>query len=472
MKLFNYHDCLNLNISQIKKSISKNINSSQVKLISSFSFGNEVPLKAEGVFIQTNKRKVLDMTGGIGVLNHGHNHPDILKVRKLFSETKQMEVHKNFFSKFLVGLVNNLSYILPSDIKYFYFPNSGAEAVDGAVKLAYKYHNGKRDYILHSNISFHGKLIGAGSLTASNETSGFDFQKIKNTRSFKYNDFKSLEKLVKKLMKNNKSNIYAIIVEPFSGQTCKELSNNFLNNLRKICSKNNIVLIFDEIYSGFCKTGKIFNFQRVKGLTPDIVTFSKSFGGGKASISGYGIKEKFHKEAYDNMFDATLHSTTYYGFGEESVSAMEAINIMIRDRYEEKSLRNGILIKNNLKNLKEKYTDLIGEFRGSGSVFGIKFNNKNLLKIIQDKLYLIPNKFFKDKFFADKLIAASIIEELYFKYSILTYFAINEDIIFKISPPVIIKKKEIDYFFDSLDKCLKYGLYKLIIKFLRKKYFV
>ena len=227
MKIYSFKDCLNIDISQIKKSISNNINASQMKLISSLSFGNEIPKKAEGVYIYTKKRKILDMTGGIGVLNHGHNHPQILKARKSFSEKKQMEVHKNFFSKFLYGLINNLLIILPKEIQYFYFPNSGAEAVDGAIKLAYKYHQGKRDFILHSDISFHGKLIGAGSLTSSNETKGFNFQKIKNTKSFIYDDIKSIEKLINKLKKDNKSNIYAIIVEPFSGQTCRELSEKF-----------------------------------------------------------------------------------------------------------------------------------------------------------------------------------------------------------------------------------------------------
>ena len=91
-----------------------------MKLISSFSFGNEIPKKAEGVYIYTKKRKILDMTGGIGVLNHGHNHPQILKVRNLFLKKNKWRFI-NFFSKFLYGLINNLLIILPKEIQYFYF---------------------------------------------------------------------------------------------------------------------------------------------------------------------------------------------------------------------------------------------------------------------------------------------------------------------------------------------------------------
>ena len=123
MKLFTYDDCLNLDIKNLHSAYNKNINSSQVKLISSFGFGNEIPTSAKGCFIYTKNKKILDMTGGIGVLNHGHNHEKIISIRKRFLNDSQMEVHKNFFSKFIVGLVNNLKQIVPKEIEYFYFPN-------------------------------------------------------------------------------------------------------------------------------------------------------------------------------------------------------------------------------------------------------------------------------------------------------------------------------------------------------------
>lgn len=471
MKLYSYDDCLNLNINDIHKTHSKNINKSQVKLISSFGFGKEVPIKAQGSYIFTNKKKILDMTGGIGVLNHGHNHKKIVNIRKKFLNDHQMEVHKNFFSKFLVGLINNLKFILPKEINNFYFPNSGAESVEGSLKLAYKYFNGQRKYVMYSDISFHGKLIGAGSITSSNETSGFKFQGLKNKIKYKFNNIESVKKLVARYKIKNKSNIYAIIIEPFSGQTCRSCSEEFLLELRKICNNEGIILIFDEIYSGFCKTGNYFNFQRVKNLCPDIVTFSKSFGGGKASIAGYGVKNKFHNKAYDNLYDATLHSTTYFGFAEEIATAMESVKILVEENFPKKTQMNSHIIEKNLNKLKEKYPNLIELYRGSGSAYGIKFKKNFLIRFLKNKLSHIPSKFFKDKFLTDKVIAGSIIEHLYTKYSILTYFAINEDIIFKISPSINIKKKDLDYFFSSLDKTLQIGINNLIIKFIKQKYF-
>ena len=90
------------------------------------------------------------------------------------------------------------------------------------------------------------------------------------------------------------------------------------------------------MYTGWAKTSALFYFMKFQNVCPDIVTYAKSFGGGKSSISGYTARNIFSK-AYDNSNDATLHSTTYNGFGEETVTAIEAINIIIEENYVEKS---------------------------------------------------------------------------------------------------------------------------------------
>ena len=96
------------------------------------------------------------------MLNHGHNHPEILAVRKRFQEQKRMEVHKNYLSPFIAKLSFAIAELLPEDLKISFFCNSGGESVGGAVKLAYKSFNGKRSRIMSAGISFHGKLLWIG----------------------------------------------------------------------------------------------------------------------------------------------------------------------------------------------------------------------------------------------------------------------------------------------------------------------
>lgn len=466
--LYTWQECSGFDIEKIQELYREYVSKSQVELIGSFGFGRSVAVSAEGMYIQTSDgRNILDFTGGIGVLNHGHNHPRILAARIEYQKQKLMEVHKNFLSQYIAGLSHNIGELLPEDLDISYFCNSGAEAVEGAVKLAYKYHDGDRKYILHSDISFHGKLLGAAGLTGSPELD-YNFPTIPNVESFKYNNIDSVKEVVSKFRKTDgKSDIYAFILEPLNGSTLKECSSEFLKELRGICDREGIVLVFDEVYTGWGKTGELFNFIK-KGVVPDIVTFAKSFGGGKASISGYTTRTPIYRKAYDNFNDATLHSTTYNGFGEECITAIEAINIVVEDDYVGKSKRIYERLSSGLMRLKEKYPDIIDEVRGSGALHGVLLNGE-INTVIKSLISFLPAKVFKDERFVAKLITGSVISELFNTHDILTFYGSNREIPLILSPSLIVTDEELDRFLDALDKTLAIGKRKLIMNFLKQK---
>jgi len=459
-----------LSIKDIHEMYSKYVSSSQVDLISSFLFGNETVEYSEGCYIHTKQsNRILDLTGGIGVLNHGHNHPRILKVRKEFNEKKRMEVHKNFFSPYVAVLSHNIAQLLPNDLNISYFPNSGAEAVEGAMKMAYKYHDGKRKSILHTDISFHGKLLGAASITGSPELH-FDFPKIPGSYSFKYDDIDSVVNLIGRLRNDDgSSDVYAIVVEPLNASSMRSCSSHFLVRLRELCDNENIILIFDEVYSGWGKTGHLFNFMRVDDLVPDIVTYAKSFGGGKSSISGYTARESVFRNAYDNKRDATLHSTTYYGFGEECVTAIEAVNIIVEEKFIEKSKEIGSRMSEGLSNISSKHSDLIIEVRGSGALWGVIINPGITEKVIGMLSAVFPVGLLNDKLFAKKLCTGAVISALYDKYKILSFFGSNQDVPLILSFPLVAGEDEVDYALSSLDSVFSLGMPTLISQFVINK---
>ena len=467
--LLTWEECAEFDIEAIQQLYREYVNASQVKLIGSFGFGRTVAVSAEGMYIYTaDGRRILDFTGGVGVLSLGHNHPRLLAARIEFQKQKRMEVHKNFLSQYVVGLSHNIAKLLPEDLNISFFCNSGAEAVEGAVKLAYKYFNGGRKYILHSDISFHGKLLGAGGLTGSPELH-FRFPTIPNIESFEYNDIESVKSLVSKLRKpDGESDVYAIILEPMNASSLRECSKAFLTELREICSKEEIVLIFDEIYTGWAKTGELFYFMK-HGVVPDIVTMSKSFGGGKASISCYTTRTPFFRKAYDNLNDATLHSTTYNAFGEECITAMEAINIIVEENYVGRSKRIYQRLHSGLKKLQEKYPDFIDEVRGSGALNGVLLN-KDFSPVIEKAIRFVPGDIFKDERFMAKLITGSVISELFNTHDILTFYGSNREIPLIISPSLIVEDEEIDRFLDALDETLSIGRAKLLLDFVRYKF--
>ncbi len=468
--LYTWQQCAEFDIEKIHELYKEFVNKSQADLIGSFRFGRTVAVKAEGMYIYTSDgRELLDFTGGSGVLNHGHNHQKILAARMEYQKQKRMEVHKNFLSPYIAGLSHNIAKLLPKDLNISYFCNSGAEANEGAVKLAYKYHNGNRKYILHADIAYHGKLLGSAGLSSTPEFD-FRFPTIQHVESFKYNNIESVMAFVAKLRKaNGESDIYAIIVEPFSASSLRECSTEFLRELRGICSNEKIILIFDEVYTGWAKTGDLFNFMQ-KGVVPDIVTYSKSFGGGKSSISGYTTRTPIFRKAYDNLSDATLHSTTYNGFGEECITAIEAINVIIEDNYVDRAKRINQRLGSGLGRLHEKYPYLIDEVRGSGALHGILLN-KDMNPVIKSAISSIPGKVFKDERFGAKLITGAVMAELFNSHDILTFYGENREIPLLISPPLIVTDEEIDRFLDALDKTLSLGKTKLILNFLKQKFF-
>jgi putrescine aminotransferase len=306
------------------------------------------------------------------------------------------------------------------------------------------------------------------NITDSRETKYFQFQELVKSESFEFNNFKSLSEKVSVLKKSGKSNVYAIILEPFSASSLLSLSENFLRKTRKLCDEHDIVLIFDEVYSGWAKTGNLFYFMNFKNLIPDILTSGKSLGGGKASISAYTCRKKFFKKAYDNLRDATLHSTTFNGLGEETLTAIEAINTLIDENFVTKSKNIYKIVNSGLNNLKNKYPDIIKEVRGSGSLNGIIINTNFSDKYIQPMLSLIPSKFAKDEYAIKKIIVSSYISELYDNHDILTFYGSNIDLPLKISCPIITDDESLYYFLKSFEKVLQLGTVTVLKNFIKK----
>ena len=336
-----------------------------------FSFGKKIFPKAKGPFLfDENNKKFFDFTGGLGVGNFGHNHPKILKSRIEFQKKNYTDVHKNYLNRFLAAASFNLSKVLGGNLKYVFFCNSGAEAIDGALKISYKFFNGKRKLVLCSDRSFHGKTIGAGSLSSGDnfvsDNSRFSFQKIPGVIKYKFNNLKNIENIIKK----NKKNIYAIFIEPFSCSTLTEVSEEFLKKVKKICDKNKIILVFDEIYSGFGKCGYDFYFKKY-GVEPDIIAISKSLGGAKSSISSYVANKKVFKKSYGSLTGALLHSTTYNSLAEECVTVIETTNLLNNKKLLDNLKNLDDCIKNRLNLLKNKYPKIISEVRGSGCHYGL-----------------------------------------------------------------------------------------------------
>ncbi|MFV2018670.1 aspartate aminotransferase family protein [Micromonospora sp. LOL_023] len=433
--------------------------------MTSFGFGRELVDHAEGAYLHLRDgRRILDFTGGVGVLNHGHNHPRIMAVRRRFAEHRRMEVHKTYFSPYVAALAHNLAEVLPGDLNMSFLPNSGAEAVEGAVKLAYKYHNGRRNTILRADISFHGKLLGSGSLTGGAQNH-FAYPGLSGVVTFGYDDLDS----VRDAVAAHPDDVYAILIEPFSASTMRWCSEEFLRGLRDLCTEQQIVLVFDEIYTGWGKTGSMFYFMRHPGLLPDVLTTSKSFGGGKSSISAYIAREQIFRKAYDNPVDALMHatSTTYYGFGEECATAIEAVNIAVEDDYPGRARRIGELLGAGLRRIAKQHPESVADVAGSGALWGMFIDGGP--KALDLAAKLAPAGLARDPRLRTKLVTCAVINALYRDHDIYTYYTLNGASPLVVGPPLVASDDDVEYFLDSLETVLGQGLTRLLTRFVAQK---
>ncbi len=409
---------------------------------------------AEGMYIHTKcGRKILDFSGGLSVLNHGHNHPRILKVRKKFNEEKRLEICKAFISPYQSVLARNLSEIFPGDLKYTFFCNSGAEANEGALKSALLYHGKSKDKIVYTDTGYHGKTFGAMSVSGPGGYKEL-FKTIDGCIEVPYGDIDAVKKLFEERSRNGKNDIAAMILEAIDGDHVVIPPEGYLKALALLCRRYGVIMIIDEIFTGFGKTGKMFAFEH-EGIIPDIVTFSKSLGGGKASIAGYIVTSRIFKATYASMKRCTVHTTTFGGLGEECATAIEALNVINDEGLVENAREKGHYLLSRMLHLKDKYPGYIENIRGIGLLCLVELRKATEI-FDYELIKKIPNI---DDMLTG-LIPALIISDLFRTFDTLVYPGGRSDVLL-LSPALIVTRDEIDTFVNALDRTLSKNLVKL-----------
>ncbi len=453
----------NLTFDECREIYAKHINSKKTDLLASFMSSRQKIKSAEGSYIiSSDGDRILDCTGGYGVLNHGHNHPRIIKARQKVLSDKKMEVNKNFFSPALAALSYNMSQILFNKLEYSFFPNSGSESVDVAFRLcllkAEENKSGKKVFLV-SDRAFHGKSILAQSLSFSDENS-IKLSTLINIEKYEFNKPDSLNKY------KNRKDIAGVLVEPFSASTMTETSDIMLSSLKTLSKKTDCPLIYDEVYSGWYKTGNLFNFMREsETFWPDILCYGKALGGGKSSISGISYSAQTFQDLLETNKHANFLSSTYYGFYEETVTAIEAINILLEENAEDKSKEIEKFMREINRELSESNSKYY--LNGSGMLWGLFFE-KNLVPNFLDSINKIfSSTIIKDKNISKKACAAAIIAYLYRKYQILAgiSFGFNTHII--LSFGIMHTDEDLSKVRTAINELSKQNILSLIYEFLK-----
>ncbi len=338
---------------------------------------------AEGVYIyDSNGREYMDFTSGIGVTNTGHCHPAVVDAIKKQSESLIFGQMNIVVHKPVLELVDQLQNIVPTGLDKFFFSNSGAEAVEGAVKLA-KQATGRSNVVVFQG-SFHGRTHLTMSMTTSKAVYRTRYQPLvpgifvtPYPYSFYYgwNDDETSRFAVRELERLFKSQTApdetaCIIIEPILGEGGYVVPpRGFIKTLKEICDEHGILLIADEIQSGFGRTGKYFAIEH-EGVVPDIMTMAKGMASGMP-LSGIAYKHKLEEHWLQGS-----HGGTYGGNPVSCAAAVATIKTLANENLVDNAAARGKQLLKGLGILQQKNKN-IGDVRGLGLMVATEFVKDN-----------------------------------------------------------------------------------------------
>jgi 4-aminobutyrate aminotransferase len=399
-------------------------------------------VKAEGCYYYgLDGKEYLDFTSGIATANTGHRHPKVVQAIKYAAERLMHGPSGVIMYESILKLAKELTQVLPGSLDCFFFANSGTEAIEGAIKLAK--HVTKRPYVVSFIGCFHGRSLGALSVTTSKSKYRKFLQPNGLAYQVPYADVKGCpsgvdpeDYVIKKLEKDFETlfnhqvtpeEVACMIVEPVLGEGGYIIPpSGWLKKIREICDKHGILLIFDEVQTGFGRTGEWFAAQSF-GVTPDIMAIAKGIASG-LPLSATVASKKLMKQ-----WPLGSHGTTFGGNPIACEAALATIAVLKEEKLVENSKNMGTYAYGKLKELQRNYS-VIGSVRALGLMIGIE---------IIDPLTGKP----------DGSALMTILDKCLEK-GVLFYLCGNNGEVIRMIPPLTVTKEQIDHGLQVLEEAI------------------
>lgn len=330
--------------------------------------------RAEGSWLYSGQRRILDFSSGLINVNLGHGHPKVVRAIQEQAE-KLCYVTPTFGEEQRAELARLLAEITPGDLVKTLFTTGGTEATEHAIRIARMYTG--RHKVLSQWRSFHGQTAGAASLGGDNRrwanepgiTGIVHFLNPDPYRSMFGNDAqKALAHVEEVLWYEGPQYVAAIYLEPIVGSSGLIVPpDGFLRGLRQLCDQHGILLILDEVMTGFGRTGKWFAAEH-EGVVPDVMTFAKGVNSGYVPLGGVIVDEPIAKHFDTNVLWVGL---TYSGHPLACAAGVATVNAYRDERLIERSAKMGELLMKELRTIAARHPS-VGDVRGKGLFIGIE----------------------------------------------------------------------------------------------------
>ncbi len=369
--------------------------------------------RAEGSWlVAADGRRYLDFIAGIGVSALGHGHPEVLAA---IGEQARRHLHVMVYGEYVIEsqvmLARRLTELLPRPLERVYFTNSGAEAIECALKVARKF-TGRAAFVAFDG-AYHGDTMGALAL-AGNRAMREPFGTLPGpVRRLPFGHEEAVAKI--------DSTIAAVVIEPVQAEGGVRVPEaGFIRALRERCDRAGAMLIFDEVLTGFGRTGKLFALEHF-GVVPDIVVMAKALGGGLPLGALCGRDELLGTLSHDPPLG---HITTFGGHPLSCAAGLAALNVIVRERLFERAATIG---KEIVRRLLAMRAPEMAAVRGIGMLVGIEF---------------------RDAALARRFVAATL------AHGVVVNWTLNADNVVRLAPMLTIMPDEVDFAMSAMKKAL------------------
>ncbi|WOI61431.1 aspartate aminotransferase family protein [Streptomyces fradiae] len=406
---------------------ARHLNHQLPRMLHTIGF-DKVYERAEGArFWDAEGNEYLDMLAGFGVMGLGRHHP---VVRRALHDVLDLDLPDltRFDCAPLPGLLAERLLAHSPHLDRVYFGNSGAEAVETALKFARRATG--RPRVLYCAHAFHGLTTGA--LSVNGEDSFRDgFAPLLPDTAVELGDLDALDRELRR------GDVAALIVEPIQGKGVHEAPPGFLRAAQELLHKRGALLVADEVQTGLGRTGDFYAYQHEEGVEPDLVCVAKALSGGYVPVSATIGKDWIFKKVYSSMDRVVVHSASFGANAQAMAAGLAVLAVLEDEDVVGNARRTGALLKSRLAALTDRY-EMLREVRGRGLMIGIEFGRPSSLGLRGRWTMLQTAR--------RGLFAQMVVVPLLQRHRILTQVSGDRLEVIKLIPPLVIGEADVDRF--------------------------
>lgn len=411
----------------------KHLNTQMVRVLKTIGY-DRVYVRAQGPYLYDDQdREYLDLLSGFGVFALGRNHPKVVAALKDVLDAQLPDLVQMDVSLLSGLLSEKILQRCPGDLSRMFYCNSGAEAVEAAIKFAR--YTTKREKIVYCEHGFHGLTLGALSLNGEQVFRDGFGPLLPACTAVPFNDLGALEAALRH------GDVAAFIVEPIQGKGVNLPDDDYLAEAARLCRKHGTLFVADEIQTGIGRTGKFWAIEHW-GVEPDMILMAKALSGGFIPVGAVAMKKHIMEAVFNRMDRAVVHGSTFSKNNMAMAAGIATLDVIDEEGLVENAARIGEQITSGIRAMADRY-ELLHTVRGKGMMIAVEFGAPRSFSLKAAwSLLETANK---------GLFSQMITIPLFKNHRILSQVAGHGMNVVKFLPPLVIGQKDADWILQAMD---------------------